>query len=150
MQGNEIFSLKNKHLALHKSFKGVDPHGKEIFEVKGHFSRKSSSVLSAFFDVFSVVLLTSTSTVLSSKSSVHFLNAADGREVELQINGDWFDRSADITCAGQTVAHIGRSFFNVREIFADKQTYFVKVAPGVDLTLIAALCVCLDEKENEK
>lgn len=27
--------------------------------------------------------------------------------------------------------------------------YFVTVAPGVDLVLIAAICVCLDERENE-
>jgi hypothetical protein len=28
--------------------------------------------------------------------------------------------------------------------------YFVHVAPNVDLTMIAAVCVCLDEKENDK
>jgi uncharacterized protein YxjI len=88
--------------------------------------------------------------VLSSKSTVEFKNAADGRHVELEVKGDWFDRSAEITCGGQAVAHIGRSFFNVHQIFADKQTYFVKVAPNVDLTLVAAICVCLDESENEK
>lgn len=30
-----------------------------------------------------------------------------------------------------------------------KQTYGVEVAPGVDLALMAALCICLDEKTNE-
>jgi uncharacterized protein YxjI len=88
--------------------------------------------------------------VLASKSLVVFKNAADGRNVELEVKGDWFDRSASITCGGQPVAHISRSFFNVREIFADKQTYFVKVAPNVDLTMVAAICISLDEKENEK
>jgi uncharacterized protein YxjI len=80
---------------------------------------------------------------------VHFTNAADGRNVELEVKGDWFDRSAEITCGGQVVACIGRSFFNLNQIFADKQTYQVKVAPGVDLTMIAAICVCLDESQNE-
>jgi len=28
--------------------------------------------------------------------------------------------------------------------------YFVTVAPNVDLTLIAAVCVCLDEADNDK
>ncbi|EXJ79426.1 hypothetical protein A1O3_08928 [Capronia epimyces CBS 606.96] len=87
--------------------------------------------------------------VLSSKSTVHFTNQADGNDVELEVKGDWFDRSASITFGGRPVAHISRSFFNVRQIFGDKQTYFVTVAPGVDLTLIAAVCVCLDERENE-
>lgn len=87
--------------------------------------------------------------VLSSRSTVHFLNASDGQEAELEVKGDWFDRSADITFGGRPVAHISRSFFNVRQIFGEKQTYFVTVAPGVDLALIAAVCICLDEKENE-
>lgn len=60
--------------------------------------------------------------VLASKSSVHFKNGSDDHEVELDVRGDWFDRSANITFGGQPVAHISRSFFNVREIFADKDT----------------------------
>lgn len=48
------------------------------------------------------------------------------------------------------MATIGRSYFNMREIFGGQQTYYVTVAAGVDLSLIAAICVCLDEKENEK
>ncbi|KAK4695656.1 hypothetical protein P7C71_g2126, partial [Lecanoromycetidae sp. Uapishka_2] len=122
----EIFALKNKHFTIHKSFHAEDPHGKDLFVVKGEFA------------------------VLASKSTVHFKNASDGHEVELEVRGDWFDRSANITFGGQPVAHISRSFFNVREIFADKDTYFVHVAPNVDLTMIAALCVCLDEEETEK
>ena len=60
--------------------------------------------------------------MLASESKVHFKNASDGHEVELDVRGDWFDRSANITFGGQPVAHISRSFFNVREIFADKDT----------------------------
>ncbi|KAM0721872.1 hypothetical protein Q7P37_002797 [Cladosporium fusiforme] len=81
---------------------------------------------------------------------VHFKNAADGQEVQLDLKGDWFDRSATITLGGRPVADVKRKFFNARELFGDKQTYFVTVAPNVDLTLIAAICVCLDERENEK
>ncbi len=62
------------------------------------------------------------SLVIASKSTVHFKNASDGHDVELEVRGDWFDRSANITFGGQPVAHISRSFFNVREIFAAKDT----------------------------
>ena len=126
MQGNKLFALKNKHFTIHKSFHAEAPSGDDLFVVKGHFS------------------------MLSSHSTCEFTNKSDGRKVELDIKGDWFDRSASITCGGQPVAHINRSFFNVRQIFGEKQTYFVTVAPNVDLSLIAALCVSLDEKENEK
>lgn len=29
------------------------------------------------------------------------------------------------------------------------EQYFVAVAPNVDLSLIACICACLDERENE-
>lgn len=86
----------------------------------------------------------------SSKSTVKFVNAADRAPIELQVKGDWFDRSATIKLGERVVARIMRSFANAREIFASKQTYFVTVAPNVDLSLIAAICVAIDERENEK
>lgn len=125
LAGQEIFELKNKTLALFKSFTAKSPAGHD-FEVKGHFS------------------------VGKSHSTCVFKNFSSNEEVELEIRGDWLDRSARIEFGGRPVAHISRSFFNVREMFGDKQTYFVSVAANVDLSMIAALCVCLDEKENEK
>lgn len=97
IQGNELFTVKKKMLSIHKSFVCESPQGYS-FEVKGHFS------------------------IGTSKSSVHFKNAADGQEVELDLKGDWFDRSATITLAGRPVAEVTRKFFNVREMFGDKQT----------------------------
>jgi uncharacterized protein YxjI len=75
--------------------------------------------------------------------------ASDNRQVVLNIRGEWFDRSAEIKMGDVTVAHIARSFLNARQLLANQDTYYVTVAPGVDLSLIAALCVCLDEKEQE-
>jgi len=63
-----------------------------------------------------------------------------------------FDKSAQITIGegGPAVASISRSLMTAGQILGGQQTYYVTVAPGVDLSLMAALCVCLDEKENEK
>ena len=38
---------------------------------------------------------------------------------------------------------------SAKDILFSQQTYAVTVAPGVDMALIAALCICLDEKNNE-
>ncbi|KAK4546167.1 hypothetical protein LTR36_002304 [Oleoguttula mirabilis] len=122
--GKEIFTLGNKMLSIHKSFHAESPTGHD-FEVHGHWK------------------------MIGSRSTVTFKNAADGNAVELEILGSWMDRSAEIKWGGRQVAHISRSFFNVREMFGDKQTYFVTVAPNVDLSMIAAICVSLDERENE-
>jgi len=86
----------------------------------------------------------------TSKMIATFQNASNRAPIELLVKGDWLDRSATITMGSTVVAQISRSFFNVREIFGGTQTYYVTVAPGVDLALMAAICVCLDEKENEK
>lgn len=97
MSGQEIFTLSNKLLSIHKSFHAESPTGHD-FEVKGHFK------------------------LIGSRSTVVFKNAADGNQVELEVKGDWIDRSAEISFGGRPVAHISRSFINVREIFGDKQT----------------------------
>lgn len=117
MDGNELFTLKNKMLSIHKSFHGESPKGYN-FEVKGEFGLLQHELNGILIGR----LVVGHFSIGSSKSSIHFKNAADGQEVELNIKGDWFDRSADISFDGRPVAHISRSFFNVREIFGDKQT----------------------------
>ena len=86
----------------------------------------------------------------TSKMIATFQNASNGAAIELLVKGDWLDRSATITMGNVVVAQISRSYFNMREIFGGQQSYYVTVAPNVDLALMAAICVCLDEKENEK
>ena len=99
MQGTGIFTIKKKYFALHKSFVCESPRGYN-FEVNGHFS------------------------LGSSKSSVHFRNASDGQEIELDFKGDWFNRSAMITLAGRPVAELEKKskFMNAGEFFGDQQT----------------------------
>ncbi|KAG9232249.1 tubby C-terminal-like domain-containing protein [Amylocarpus encephaloides] len=124
--GKPLFSLRNKLLSIHKSFYGETADGTQLFAVKGKFS------------------------IGTSKMIATFTNASDQAPIELLVKGDWLDRSATITMGNVVVAQISRSYFNMREIFGGQQTYYVICAPGVDLALMAAICVCLDEKENEK
>ncbi|KAJ7617187.1 tubby C-terminal-like domain-containing protein [Roridomyces roridus] len=123
-QGRPLFTLKNKHFHIHKTLEAEDHAGNVILTVKGKFQ------------------------LIGSKMSATFRNF-NGEDVELICKGDFFDRKATITHNDRVVAEIGRNFVNLREIFADQQTYQVNVAPGVDLALMAAICICLDEKENE-
>jgi uncharacterized protein YxjI len=90
MQDKELFTLSNKLMSIHKSFHGESPDGHN-FEVKGKFK------------------------LMGSKSVVTFKNASDGKDVELEVKGDWFDRSAEITYNEKPVAAISRKFFNARE-----------------------------------
>jgi uncharacterized protein YxjI len=82
--------------------------------------------------------------------SAQFTNAITGQPAELSIKGDMFGMSANILLNDSTpIATISREYLNAREMFGNKQTYFVTVAPGVDLALVAAICICFDEAKNE-
>ena len=91
-------------------------------------------------------------TVGSSKAVGRFVNSFTNQQEELMMKGNFFDTYADITNSktGQPVAGIDRKMLNPRELFTNQQTYVVTVAQGVDLALITAMCICLDERRNEK
>ena len=67
------------------------------------------------------------------------------------MKGDFFDTMANITdeATGQIVATIDRQFFNARQLLGGQQTYVVTIAPNVDMAIIVAMCVCLDERRND-
>lgn len=127
--GQELFHIKQVLLRLLKSWDIVKPGSDEpIAHVKSHFT------------VFS-----------GAKMTISFKNLADGsgNDVEIALEGSFWDRNAKMTCNGQPVASIDRKFLNARQLVFDQQTYFLTVAPGVDAALMAAICICLDEKAAE-
>ena len=67
--------------------------------------------------------------IMKAKMTVSFTNL-DGRPMELQVKGDYFDRNATITLDGVPVARIDRRFMNGGELFFDNQTYYLTVAPN--------------------
>lgn len=40
VQGNELFTLRNKLIAIHKTFVAERPDGTDLFKVKASFARK--------------------------------------------------------------------------------------------------------------
>ncbi|KAJ7642245.1 tubby C-terminal-like domain-containing protein [Roridomyces roridus] len=122
--GNHLFTLRNKLLHIHKTLEAEDPSGKVILKIKGAIQLFGSTMTATFTNF-------------------------NGQIVDLVCKGDILDRKATITRDSQIVAQIGRNFLNAREMFAGAETYQVSVAPGVDLALIAAICICVDESKRE-
>ncbi|KAF3928026.1 hypothetical protein AA313_de0201246 [Arthrobotrys entomopaga] len=125
-QGNELFHLRKKHIAIHSTYYGEDAAEKVLFEVKSKFS------------------------IGTSKAYVNFTDIT-GKEHSLLMKGNFFDTKSNIVdeTSGAVVATINRKLLNFGEIFAGQQTYVLSVAPGVDMALMAAACICFDEKNNE-
>lgn len=87
----------------------------------------------------------------------------------LARQGDfWGGDSADILLDKKPVARISRKLLSARELFLDAQTCkstrlfsdasrvcltpwiadFLTVAPGVDVALVVAICLCFDEFQH--
>ncbi|QRV92443.1 protein LURP-one-related 15 [Ceratobasidium sp. AG-Ba] len=127
--GRPIFNIQNKLLSIHSQYLVYNAkestESEPLFVVKSHFS-------------------------LTGARLRDVQNAADGRDVVFELKGSFFDRNAEITMGGQPVARITRKFMNAGQLLFDQQTYYLTVAPGVDAAMMVALCVCMDEKVNEK
>ncbi|RYC62886.1 hypothetical protein CHU98_g3335 [Xylaria longipes] len=126
MAGNELFTLRKKLIALHATYYAEDPNGNVIFEVKSKFHIGGTKMICTF-------------------------TSQSGKDEALMVKGNFFDTTAEITdeATKQPVSIIDRKFFNAREIFTGQDTYAVTVAPNVDMALIAAMCICMDDKKEE-
>ncbi|KAF4340873.1 LURP-one-related 10 [Fusarium beomiforme] len=127
MNGNHLFSIVKEHLHIHTTFAVEDPQGVKLMEVKSSFK------------------------LLGSKATATF-NSIGGTAEILEMKGSWFDYAADIfdKSTNTVVARIDRKLLSGRDMLFGQQTYALIVAPGVDMALMAALCICMDEKNNEK
>lgn len=68
------------------------------------------------------------------------------------MEGDWRTKRAQITddATGATAARVERQS-TAKHYLGNAQTYTVTIAPNMDMALVMAMCVCLDEKkESEK
>ncbi|UNI24551.1 hypothetical protein JDV02_010286 [Purpureocillium takamizusanense] len=126
MQGNHLFDIVKEHMHIHSTYAAEDPQGNKILQVKSSFK------------------------LIGSKATAEF-QSRDGQWQTLTMSGNWRDTRADIVCknTGAVVARIDRQLLNARQLFGGQQTYALIVAPGVDMALMVALCVALDEKNNE-
>ncbi|RSM06844.1 hypothetical protein CEP52_005501 [Fusarium oligoseptatum] len=127
MQGNHLFDIVKKLLNIHTTFHVESPQGQVLMEVKSSFK------------------------LLGSKATATF-TSTDGKQDVLEMKGGWLDYAADIMdkTTGTAVARIDRKLLSGKDIFFGQQTYALVVAPNVDMALMAALCICMDEKNNEK
>ena len=101
------------------------------------------------FDILEAHAMTNRMSVGSSKSDISFINAQTGQRVVLKIKGNFFDTSAEIRLDNMVVARIDRKLWNAAELLGGKQTYWLTVAPGMDMACAVAACICLDERRNE-
>ncbi|KAK9852224.1 hypothetical protein MYU51_008597 [Penicillium brevicompactum] len=152
MNGKHLFDIRKEHMHLHTTYLMEDPAGNKICEVRSShkcecFGIRAKAdrqlVNSSDFELLTLL-------VIGSKATAVFYDHYN-KETTLIMEGNWSDHTATIVNeeTGQSVARISRKRFNPRHIIFGQDTYRVTVAPGVDMALIAGLCICFDEKNND-
>ncbi|KAL2827114.1 tubby C-terminal-like domain-containing protein [Aspergillus pseudoustus] len=127
MNGNHLYDLRKEHLHLHTTYVMEGPNGNKMCEVRSSYK------------------------IIGSKATATYTDPQTGNAVNLVMQGNWMDHVAKIVNqqTGEPVASIFRKRFNARNLLFGQDTYIVSVAPGVDLALVAGLCICFDEKNND-
>ncbi|EST09644.1 LURP1-like domain protein [Kalmanozyma brasiliensis GHG001] len=141
----KVFSLSSKKILL-------DHTGRQLFEFC-HVGFFTSSYQGESCDPSKKLLFTVDKIgYFNPKLEIVFDNlAGDGRRQRWTLRGRWLSGVAQITTdSGFIVASISRDYGSMGDIFFDKQTYDVTVAPGVDAAFVSALCVCLDEAYHDR
>ncbi|KAI9005377.1 tubby C-terminal-like domain-containing protein [Gaertneriomyces semiglobifer] len=96
-------------------------------------------------------------TLMKPRLSVSFVSKVDGTPIELGMKGDWLARRAivwmDYGRKGKEnriiVAKVTAPVLTGRNMFFGVQDYYVTIAPGMDIALVVAICVALDERARE-
>ncbi len=147
MRGNHLFTLRKKAFSLGTgTYYAQDPQEKKFFVIKWKFRSKKRVV------ELDQAHLANGATVFGNKDIGTFENSITKQPVSFLMKGGLFDSGADIknVANNQPVARIDRKRFNAAEVFGNKQTYVVTCAKGIDMAIVAAMCICLDEKRNDK
>ena len=89
------------------------------------------------------------SVVIGSKATITFTSLRTGKYETFVMRGNWRSSKADIVdeATGFVMARIKRDR-TAKHYLMGAQTYTVTVAQGVDMALVSAMCICLDEKNE--
>jgi len=125
MANNHLFDIQKEYFHLFSTFALNGPSGVRIGQVKSRF---------AFF---------------GTKAAATFVSKT-GKPESLLMKGDFFDFSANIVdeSNGAIVAQIDRKV-SLSSLLG-KRTYKLIVAPGADMVLLVAMCICLEEKRAQR
>lgn len=86
--------------------------------------------------------------MISSEVTGTFRSRTTGKDEVVRLSGSWLASRVEITreSTGAVVAFIDRKLLGGRPIIFGNQTYALVVAPGVDMALMVAMCIALNEK----
>ncbi|CAK7207285.1 hypothetical protein SEUCBS139899_010095 [Sporothrix eucalyptigena] len=125
--GTHLFDIYREIMHVHTTYVLEDPKGNKFFELKNNIQ------------------------IFGTSATAKFATHGTGKLESLTMKGNFLDTRGDIKDdTGHVVARIDRKLLNARQLLFDQDSYGVVVAPGMDMAIVAAMCICLDDKTNDK
>ncbi|CAK7268514.1 hypothetical protein SEPCBS57363_003132 [Sporothrix epigloea] len=122
-----LFDIYREILHIHSTYVLEDPKGNKFFELRSNIQ------------------------LIGTTATAKFATPATGKREALTMKGNFLDTRGDIKDdTGHVVARIDRKLLNARQLLFDQDSYAVVVAPGMDMAVVAAMCICLDNRNNER
>ncbi|KAK8191021.1 tubby C-terminal-like domain-containing protein [Phyllosticta capitalensis] len=145
--GRQLFQVEGKAWSMSARKHVRDGQGRDLFTIRKHVW---SCLLPSYYieDLAGnrICEVSGSWSWAHTKAKCDFVSIG-GKSETLSLRGNWTHTGAEIKHepTGQMVANITRTM-KARDLFANAQTYTIFVAPNVDMALMVAICVCLDDR----
>ena len=134
--GNRVYKANGKAARLRDTFVLEDRSGNQLARIKERVLHVR--------DTMTIELDGRTATVKKALVGLRarFHVEIDGAE-DLKVHGNIVDHEYEIEQSGDTVAHISKKWFRVRE------TYGVEIEPGAYIPLILSIVIAVDDMTRD-
>ncbi|KAK4235975.1 tubby C-terminal-like domain-containing protein [Achaetomium macrosporum] len=146
----QLMNVKAK-LSLHGRKKCYDAGGRHLFDIvrQGGVRLRPTFLLQGE-DKKQYMEVKRAWSWFGFKAKATFTSARTNTPVTLLMKGRFRNKTKIVDeASGALVGRIDKKLFKMREMALGQQTYHLTVAPGVDMALLVAMGICLDEMQNE-
>ncbi|KAJ3150439.1 hypothetical protein HDU86_006610 [Geranomyces michiganensis] len=157
--GQPYFKVDGRNFSLRSKKQFLDAYGLPVFNMKQKLLKlvATQNIYKGDSSDEKLFVIESTFTFMKPKLHILFNDLVTGERCELSLKGNWIARECvimlDRGCKGpqnrQIIGYIASRLLEARNLLFDKQTYLLRIAPGVDMALMVAVVVALDEKAHD-
>ena len=157
IKGRQIFALRKKNSRYPTNHCLESPDGSTFMAVEWSWGSMSRlfPIYSAFPPHCLLLMPTSRSIIITdppiatAEFTARFTNTVTQAPIEMSMNASYFRRNGDWKIDGQTVAHVFRDAWTAKDMWRGKRTYYLTIAPGMDMAVAVAACLYVHERVNE-
>ncbi|OUM62292.1 hypothetical protein PIROE2DRAFT_51723 [Piromyces sp. E2] len=150
--GTTYFKCKGKYMTIHDRKNLYDIYNNPIITMKENISIRFKQTLNDPKDNHKIASIKKTSMLSFRSLTVKFFNKATNKKEILTVKGDFVSLSCGIYYGNGSrapmIARVSKKF-GAKSLFTSKDSYYLEIAPNVDMALMVALAIIFDEFKHD-